>query len=64
MDIVYVCEKRLACVVALVAVTVAVPLSVKTFDGESREKEPVVLTFTPVKFSLSTIVQVTGVIAT
>ncbi len=60
----YECEKRLACVVALVAVTVAVPLRVKTLDGESMEKVPVVLTFTPVKFSLSAIGNVMGVTAT
>lgn len=64
MDIVYVLEKRLAWVVAFVAVTVMVPEVVNTFDGESTYKEPVVLTLTPVKFSLSLMVHVIGVTAT
>ena len=50
--------------VAFVAVTVAVPDTVKTLEGESIENVPVVLTLTPVKFSLSLMDHVTGVMAT
>ena len=59
-----VCVNKDASVVAFVAVTVAVPDTVKTLEGESIENVPVVLTLTPVKFSLSLMDHVIVVMAT
>ncbi len=54
----------MAPVVALVARTEAVPENVKTFDGESREKLPLVWMVTPVKVTVLEMEPVIGVTAT
>jgi hypothetical protein len=59
----YVFVNRMDPVVLLVAVTVAVPDTVKELDGESTERTPLVWTVTPVKVVELLMLNVIGVIA-